>query len=331
MLDLLPKKKPPAPAPKVKPVADLLPDKLQPKAPKPEFGAGAVNPKPRTPKADLRPGGRTPEPQFRVTQPTNNVTPRRNNLSLQRTNLRAPSIPKPPAAVPGLFGRLKGIRGGPLTTAVNLATGAALDKYVVQPVAKAGGDALARGLLDITGKGDRARQIQPSLYGKVGPDLTPDIVQGIKSREPRGRSNTPPAEGPVNNPDFGKPGTVQPKASPKPLSAAAKDFDRTFAARRAELKRQGKDPNSGTFTWRGKSYNTKLKEEQVPIHPAEDAFNKSTPEARAANMKKYGTPYPPIDTSRRSGDRTAPAWMRGGFKSRDEYNKLDQATKDLLN
>ena len=70
---------------------------------------------------------------------------------------------------------------------------------------------------------------------------------------------------------------------------------------------------------------------EAPIHPAEAAFNKSTPEERAANTKKYGTPYRPLDTSRRSGDPTAPAWMRGGFKSRDEYNKLDQATKDLLN
>ena len=70
---------------------------------------------------------------------------------------------------------------------------------------------------------------------------------------------------------------------------------------------------------------------EAPIHPAEAAFNKSTPEERSANTKKYGTPYRPLDTSRRSGDPTAPAWMRGGFKSRDEYNKLDQATKDLLN
>jgi hypothetical protein len=163
-------------------------------------------------------------------------------------------LTKPPAAVPSLFGRLKGVRGGPLTTAVNLATGAALDKYVVEPVGKAGGDALARGILDVTGQGNRARQIQPSLYGKAGPDLTKDIVQGIRSREPRGMSNIPPAEGMVNNPNYGKPGTA-----PKPLSAAAKDFDKTFAAKRDELKRAGKDPNSGTFTWRGKSYNTRIK------------------------------------------------------------------------
>ena len=216
MLDLLPKKKPPAPAPKVKPVADLLPDKLQPKAPKPEFGPNAVKPQPPVKTQPGRPGGITPEPQFRTNQPARNVNPARNNLFLQRTNLRAPSIPKPPAAVPSLFGRLKGVRGGPLTTAVNLATGAALDKYVVQPVAKAGGDALARGLLDVTGQGNRARQIQPSLYGKSGPDLTPDIAQGIRSREPRGMSNIPPAEGMVNNPNYGKPGTVQPKATPTP-------------------------------------------------------------------------------------------------------------------
>ena len=219
MLDLLPKKKPPAPAPKVKPVADLLPDKLQPKAPRPEFGANASKPTLYSKPTEIRPGGITPEPQFKVTQPVRNVNPVRNNLSLQRTNLRAPSIPKPPVAVPGLFGRLKNVRGGPLTTAVNLATGAALDKYVVQPVAKAGGDALARGLLDVTGQGNRARQIQPSLYGKSGPDLTPDIAQGIRSREPRGMSNIPPAEGMVNNPNYGKPGTVQPKATPTPRTS----------------------------------------------------------------------------------------------------------------
>ena len=257
MLDLLPKKKT---TPKVQPKVTTTSQTGGPlgtrTVPTLRDLGGSVKPDgwggfPKQPPVTKAPT--TTEPQFRTTQPTNNVTPRRNNLSLQRTNLRAPSIPKPPAAVSGLFGRLKGIRGGPLTTAVNLATGAALDKYVVQPVSKAGGDALARGLLDVTGQGNRARQIMPSLYGKSGPDLTPDIAQGIKSREPRGMSNIPPEEGPVNNPDFGKPGTVQPKASPKPLSAAAKDFDRTFAAKRAAGEKE--------FTWRGKKYTTKLKGE----------------------------------------------------------------------
>ena len=71
-------------------------------------------------------------------------------------------------------------------------------------------------------------------------------------------------------------------------------------------------------------------EQQVPIHPAEDAFNKSTPEDRAANMKKYNTPYKPLDNSRSTGTGGAPAWMRGGFKSPDEYNKLDPKTKAML-
>ena len=71
-------------------------------------------------------------------------------------------------------------------------------------------------------------------------------------------------------------------------------------------------------------------EQQVPIHPAEDAFNKSTPEDRAANMKKYNTPYKPLDNSRSTGTGGAPAWMSGGFKSPDEYNKLDPKTKAML-
>ena len=261
MLDLLPKKKT---TPKVQPKVTTTSQTGGPlgtrsvptmrdlgAAPKPD-GWGGFPKQPPATKAPTTVG--TPEPAWRTnTQPTTRVTPSRNNLFLQRTNLRAPSVPQPPAAAPGLFGRLKGIRGGPLTTAVNLATGAALDKYVVQPVAKAGGDALARGVLDVTGQGNRARQIMPSLYGKSGPDLTPDIAQGIKSREPRGMSNIPPAEGPVNNPNYGKPGTVQPKTASKPLSAAAKDFDANFAAARKAGKKE--------FTWRGKQYHTRLKGE----------------------------------------------------------------------
>ena len=154
--------------------------------------------------------------------------------------------PVAPVVKPNLLTK---VRGGPVSTGLNIATGAALDKYVVEPVGKAGGDALARTILDLTGKGDRARQVAPSLYGKAGPDLTPDIVQGIKSREPKGMSNIPPAEGTVNNPNYGKP--VQRPA--KELSAAAKDFDKTFAAARKEGKKE--------FTWRGKQYNTRLKGE----------------------------------------------------------------------
>ena len=239
MLDLLPKKKT---TPKVQPpkvttppqTGGLLGTRSVPTmtdlgaAPKPQFGPGSTNT-----------GQSFPKPP-RVT---------RDAGAFARQRLMV----KPPAAVPSLFGRLKNVRGGPLSTAVNLATGAALDKYVVQPVAKAGGDALARGLLDVTGQGNRARQIMPSLYGKSGPDLTPEIKAGIQSREPRGMSNIPPEEGPVNNPNFGKkPAPVKPAPATK-LSAAAKDFDKAFAAAR--------EKGLKTFPWRGKTYNTKLKGE----------------------------------------------------------------------
>ena len=183
MLNLLPKKRKPEPLPKTKVVPDLLPDKQQPKAPKPEFGANASKPTSYSKPTELRPGGRTPEPQFRTNQPVRNVNPARNNLFLQRTNLRAPSIPKPPAAVPGLFGRLKGIRGGPLTTAVNLATGAALDKYVVEPVAKSGSDALVRGVLALQGRTAQGKNRLPSIYGLAGPDVTPQQVEREKELE----------------------------------------------------------------------------------------------------------------------------------------------------
>ena len=143
----------------------------------------------------------------------------------QKMLLKTPT----PTASTGVFSRLKGLRGAtPAQLALNLAAGEALDRYVTRPVAKAGGNALARAILDVTGKGDEARRIQPSLYGKAGPDLTKDIAQGIRSREPRGMSNIPPAEGMVNNPNYGKPADPKtwknttkpaPKPAPKPVAA----------------------------------------------------------------------------------------------------------------
>ena len=107
MLDLLPKKRKPEPLPKTKVVPDLLPDTQQPRAPKPEFGPNATKPQTRV-KPELRPGGRTPEPQFKTTQTARNPNPARNNLYMKRTNLRAPSIPAPVAATAkkGLWSRI---------------------------------------------------------------------------------------------------------------------------------------------------------------------------------------------------------------------------------
>ena len=63
-------------------------------------------------------------------------------------------------------------------------------------------------------------------------------------------ANIPPGEGMVNNPDYMKKPVQRPA---KELSAAAKDFDKTFAAAR--------EKGLKTFPWRGKTYNTKLKGE----------------------------------------------------------------------
>ena len=161
----------------------------------------------------------------------------------------APGLPTPPAKLTTGMKALRGLRG-PLQVGAEIAADAALT-----PIAKAAGTKLAnatlRGIASATGKTDKAKSAVPSLYGAKGPDLTPDIVKGVKSREPRGMSNIPPAEGQVNNPNYGKkPEPVKP-APAKKLSAAAKDFDKNFAAARKAGKAE--------FTWRGKKYNTKLK------------------------------------------------------------------------
>ena len=143
------------------------------------------------------------------------------------------SLSAPPAATlsrgASLVRNLKGLVKGPLVVGAEMGANALLE-----PLAKKTGEEIAkaslRGIASATGKTDKARAAVPSLYGAKGPDLTPDIVQGVKSREPRGMSNIPPAEGMVNNPDYGKPGSVSstPKLeAPKPPTAQ----ERAYGAR----------------------------------------------------------------------------------------------------
>lgn len=197
-------------------------------APKPQFGLGSTNT-----------GKSFPKPP-RVARDAGAAV-------RQRFMSRPPSAATVSRGV-GLVRRLKGLAKGPLAVGAEIAADATLT-----PVAKAAGDQLTkaalRGIASATGKTEKAKAAVPSLYGAKGPDLTPDIVKGVKSREPRGMSNIPPAEGMVNNPNYGKPV----KRSAKQLSAAAKDFDTSFAAARKS--------GSKEFTWRGKKYSTKLKDE----------------------------------------------------------------------
>ena len=167
-----------------------------------------------------------------------------------------------------LLSRIRGIRGGsPASMALNLTTGAALDRYVVKPAGKALGDALARGVFDVTGYGEKARKIHPGLYGKSGPDLTPEIVTGVQQRtkSAQQRAETQAASQPTPEPTGERSAAANAakqetaKANAERRRAAAASFDREFSAARGALKDKGKDPNSGTFSWRGKTYSTKLK------------------------------------------------------------------------
>lgn len=266
MLDLLPKKKttPKAQPPKITttaPTGGPLGTRSVPTmkdlgaAPKPD-GWGGFPKQPPATKAPTTVG--TPEPAWRTnTQPTNNVTPRRNNLSLQRTNLRAPSVPQPPVSqATNLFGRLKNVRGNLATTALNLATAGAIDKYVVKPTGDFLGTQLAKGIISATGQ----QKLYPNLYGKQGPTLGVDTIKSIRARDAEAASKA--VSGQRTNevgqqsslPSSGDPSTwPKGKQQPKPLSPAAKDFDANFAAARKAGKKE--------FTWRGKQYHTRLKGE----------------------------------------------------------------------
>ena len=182
------------PAAKPKVVSGPSPTKVQPPAPNPEFGPNAVKPPTKPAKPELRPGGQTPKPEFKTTQPRPNaggatVIPRTN----ANTRVVQPQAPKPnfgqslqnlgnrayataAAKTPTRLPRGSRLKG-PLAVAAEIGAEMALE-----PVAKAGGNALTRTILDIMGKGNRARQVAPSLYGKAGPDFTPDIAKGIQQR-----------------------------------------------------------------------------------------------------------------------------------------------------
>ena len=145
-----------------------------------------------------------------------------------KQSLSAPS----PATLSRGARLLKGLRG-PLAIGAEIAADAALT-----PIAKAAGNelgkALTRGVASATGTTDKVRSRLPSYYGAAGPDLTRDIVQGVKSREPkqpRGMSNIPPAEGMVNNPDYGKPGSVSKPEAPKPAPKPPTAKERAYGAR----------------------------------------------------------------------------------------------------
>ena len=210
-------------------------------APKPQFGPGAVKPPTPAVKPPLRPGGQTPA-----------------------LNLKG-SLPKPPTSSVATLSRgarllrgLKGLAKGPLALGAEIAADAALT-----PIAKAGGNVLAKGIVRATGSQER----YPTMFGKMGPNFGVDVQKGIQARDAKAsknavygqrtneygqKSSVPSSGDPSTFPQGRKPAPVKPAPAAK-LSAAAKDFDASFA----DARKAGK----AEFTWRGKQYNTKLKGE----------------------------------------------------------------------
>ena len=147
------------PAPKTKSV-NPIPTKVQPPAPKPEFGPNAAKPTLYPKPTELRPGGQTPKPEFKTTQPPQ---PPRTNPGgatvIPRTNANT-RVVQPPAPKPNFGQSLQNLGNRAYATAAakpltRLPRGSRLKgpalaaaeigaEMALEPVAKAGGNALTR-------------------------------------------------------------------------------------------------------------------------------------------------------------------------------------------
>jgi len=221
-----------APKLEVKPVSDPLPTKVQPPAPKPEFGSNAAKPTLYPKPTELRPGGQTPAPEFKVTQSRPNAG---GATVIPRTNANT-RIVQPPAPKPQ-FGTQVGQVAGTVSRGRQLMRN--LRRLTLGGLATYG---IAKGL-------EALDQGETKPTSGLTPEQQKSRTDAANQARKSGKmANIPPAEGMVNNPDYGKKPVQRPATK---LSAAAKDFDRAFAAAR--------EKGEKTFTWRGKSYNTRIK------------------------------------------------------------------------
>jgi hypothetical protein len=229
------------PAPKTKSVPSLLPDKLQPKAPKPEFGPNAVKSTPyKTSKPELRPGGQTPKPEFKVTQPKKNaggatVIPRTN----ANTRVVQPSAPKPN------FGQtaksVKVSKVSDAVRAVNTANKALTAAGVAGVTAGAAG--LTGAVVDKANKDSAARRMEREQQRST------KLAQ--QKAETQAASQPKPEPTGERSAEANKEKQEIAKADAEKRRNSAADFDKHFAAARKAGKKE--------FTWRGRKYNTKLK------------------------------------------------------------------------
>ena len=201
-------------------------------APVPQFGPDKARPKigPATP----------PTAYEKIRPPADAGIKARTAL-----NTPKPALPKPS---PSLFGKLKNIATGIRSAAgpaIAQSIGLELSTKLAQSAGRPGQSKLSK-LGALPGRSEYA----PVYRTPLNTDAFEKPQQ--KTSEPKKQE--------VTGDDLYRP--RQPKTEPvqkeKPvtkqkLSAAAKDFDRTFAAARAAGEKE--------FTWRGKRYNTKYKGE----------------------------------------------------------------------
>ena len=204
-------------------------------APKPQFGPDAVKPGPRI-------GPQTPPTAYEKIRPPADAGIK------ARTALNTPksALPKPS---PSLFGKLKNIATGIRSAAgpaIAQSIGLELSTKLAQSAGRPGQSKLSK-LGALPGRSEYA----PVYRTPLNTDAFEKPQQKIsepKKQEVTGddlyRPRQPKTE-PVQTVQKEKPVTKQ------KLSAAATDFDKTFAAARAAGEKE--------FTWRGKRYNTKLK------------------------------------------------------------------------
>ena len=151
---------------------------------------------------------------------------------------------------------LKGLAKGPIAVAAEIGA-----EKLLEPVAREGGNALARTLLDLTGKGNRARQVSPSLYGKAGPDFTQDIAKGIQQRSKLAQQSA----------------ETQAASQPKPeptgeRSAAANAKKQELAKAEAQRRREATKPAPKLPTAQERAYGerSKLTQDQQNLNKQYD-------------------------------------------------------------
>ena len=210
------------------------------RAPKPEFGPGAVKPPAKPAKPELRPDGVAPKPEFKVAKPSKpKSAPRTNKVAdaeaaLKKTAaMTAPSLPKTDKVVDAVRTR---------SNAQKALTGVGVAGAIT------GGVGLASGIVDKANKESAKRDAQRK--SKLAQQEAETRAADAPKPEPTGERS---AKANQEKQEKAKAEAESARRTKEQLSAAAKDFDKAFAAAR--------EKGLKTFPWRGKTYNTKLKGE----------------------------------------------------------------------